>query len=55
MAADLIFVIQDRLEQNMPLVGGFCVLLGAAILLINKKMLSAKREKAAVKEAENDA
>ncbi len=55
VAADLIFVIQDRLEQNMPLIGGFCVVLGAAILLINRKMLSAKREKAAVKEAENDA
>lgn len=55
VAVDLIFVIWHLLEDNMPLIGGFCAALGVAILLINKKMLSVKREKAAVKEAENDA
>ena len=55
VAVDLIFVIWELLEDNMPLIGGFCAALGVAILLINKKMLSVKREKAAVKEAENDA
>ena len=55
VAADLIFVIWHLLEDNMPLIGGFCAALGVAILLINKKMLSVKREKAAAKEAETDA
>lgn len=55
VAADLIFVIWHLLEDNMPLIGGFCTALGVAILLINKKMLSVKKEKEAAKEAENNA
>ena len=55
VAMDLIFVIQELLEDNMPLIGGFCAALGVAILLINRKMLSVKKEKEAAKEAENDA
>ena len=55
VAVDLVFVIRELLEDNMPLIGGFCAALGVAILLINKKMLSVKKEKTAVKEAENDA
>ncbi len=54
VAADLLFVIWNLLEDNMPLIGGFCAALGVAILLINKKMLAVKKGKAA-KEAENDA
>ena len=55
VAADLIFVIWHLLEDNMPLIGGFCAALGVAILFINKKMLSVKKEKEAAKEAENNA
>ena len=54
VAADLIFVIWNLLEDNMPLIGGFCAALGVAILLINKKMLAVKKGKTA-KEAETDA
>jgi hypothetical protein len=55
VAVDLIFVIWHLLEDNMPLIGGFCAALGVAILLINKKMLTVKKEKEAAKEAEHDA
>ena len=55
VALDLLFVIWHLLEDNMPLIGGFCAALGVAILLINRKMLAVKKEKTAAKEAENDA
>lgn len=55
VAVDLVFVIRELLEDNMPLIGGFCAALGVAILLINKKMLSVKKERTAETEAENDA
>ena len=54
VTADLIVLIWGMLEDNLPLIGGFCAALGVTMLLINKKLLSVKKEKAA-REAERDA
>ena len=55
VTVDIALMLWGMLADNLPLIGGFCAALGVAILLINKKMLTVKKERAAAKEAETDA
>ena len=54
VTVDIALMIWGVLADNLPLIGGFCAALGVVMLLINKKLLSVKKEKAA-KEAATDA